>query len=449
MNTIICYVLIFGGKICLVNQILRLLSHIVVQVWGTIIKSRDMHQTEKTQKSFKPGDIIMRQGEVGEKAYIVESGKVEVVITSPSGEERIIGTRGPSAMIGEMSLIDSAPRTATIRAIEDCTVLEISKNDFTRRLSNADPVLRMAMQVIMTRYRDTLSRIGAKGDGNELSGVESLELIYTEEADAIEHIRIANEYEEALNRDNGEITLFYQPIINLSTGEISGFEALMRWFHPEKGFISPGVFIPIIEETGQIIEASKWAFTNACRALKRIQESTRYHKDLHISVNFSSKDFSAPDFVNNIYDTLSLTDVKAEQVHLEITERLLIGQPERAKETLSMCRRAGMGIAIDDFGTGYSSLNYLHTYPINTLKIDQSFVRDMDSDKALFELVRSIIMLSHNLDMKVVAEGVETLREAQILKELGCQYAQGFYFAKPMAEKDVVDVVRNWQIPTI
>ncbi len=408
-----------------------------------------MYKTEKTNKVFKPGDVIMRQGEIGEKAYIIESGKVEVVITSPSGEERVIGTRGSNAMIGEMSLIDSAPRTATIRAIEDCSVLEITKDDFSRRLSNADPVLRMAIQVIMARYRDTLSRIEARGDYSDFSGIETLELAYTEEADAIEHIRIANEYKEALEKDDGEISLFYQPVINLATGEISGFEALMRWFHPEKGFISPGVFIPIIEETGQIIEASKWAFTNACKALKRIQENTRYHKELHMSVNFSSKDFSAPDFVNNVYDTLSLTDVKAEQIHIEITERLLIGQPERAKETLKMCRRAGMGISIDDFGTGYSSLNYLHSYPINTLKIDQSFVRDMDSDKKLLELVRSIIILSHNLDMKVVAEGVETIKEAQILKELGCQYAQGFYFAKPMSEKDVVDVVCNWESPTI
>jgi len=408
-----------------------------------------MYQSEKSPKSFKPGDIIMRQGEVGQKAYIVESGKVEVVIASHSGEERIIGTRGPSAMIGEMSLIDNAPRTATIRAIEECKVLEITKDDFTRRLNDADPVIRMAMQVIMTRYRDTLDRIEARAEDNELSGVETLELIYAEEADAIEQIRMANEFKEALDRDNDEITLFYQPVVNLHTGEISGFEALMRWFHPEKGFISPAIFIPVIEETGQIIDASKWAFKKACRALKHIQESTRYHKELHMSVNFSSKDFSAPDFVNNIYDTLSETDVKAEQIHLEITERLLIGQPEKAKETLNMCRRAGMGIAIDDFGTGYSSLNYLHAYPINTLKIDQSFVRDMEHDKGLLELVRSIITLSQNLEMDIIAEGVETLQEAQILKEMGCKHVQGFYFAKPAAEKDIVDLVRNWQPVTI
>ena len=408
-----------------------------------------MYQSEKSPKSFKPGEIIMRQGEIGRNAFIIESGKVEIVVTTPTGEERVIGTRGSSAMIGEMSLIDNAPRTATIRAVEDCKVLEITKDDFTRRLNNADPVIRMAVQVIMTRYRDTLTNIEARSGEKDLSGVETLELVYAEKADAIEQIRIANEFMEALDKNNGEIIMFYQPIINMDTGELFGFEALMRWFHPERGFISPGVFIPVIEETRQIIEASKWAFKTACKTLKHVEKSTHYHKELCMSVNFSSEDFSAPDFINDVYDTLSETDVKAEQIHLEITERLLIGQPECAKETLNMCRRAGMSISIDDFGTGYSSLNYLHAYPINTLKIDQSFVRNMENDKKLLELVRSIIALSQNLGMETIAEGVETLQEARLLKELGCPQAQGFYFAKPMPEKEVVDLVNNWNAPII
>ncbi len=412
-------------------------------------KKQRMYQSEKSPKSFKPGEIIMRQGEIGRNAFIIESGKVEIVVTTPTGEERVIGTRGSSAMIGEMSLIDNAPRTATIRAVEDCKVLEITKDDFTRRLNNADPVIRMAVQVIMTRYRDTLTNIEARSGEKDLSGVETLELVYAEKADAIEQIRIANEFMEALDKNNGEIIMFYQPIINMDTGELFGFEALMRWFHPERGFISPGVFIPVIEETRQIIEASKWAFKTACKTLKHVEKSTHYHKELCMSVNFSSEDFSAPDFINDVYDTLSETDVKAEQIHLEITERLLIGQPECAKETLNMCRRAGMSISIDDFGTGYSSLNYLHAYPINTLKIDQSFVRNMENDKKLLELVRSIIALSQNLGMETIAEGVETLQEARLLKELGCPQAQGFYFAKPMPEKEVVDLVNNWNAPII
>ncbi|MFP4098031.1 MAG: EAL domain-containing protein [Alphaproteobacteria bacterium] len=404
-----------------------------------------LYQTAQSPKVFRPGDVIMRQGEVGKNAYIVESGKVEIVITSPSGDEHIIGTRGPCAMIGEMSLIDNAPRTATIRAVEECKVLEITKNDFSRRLNNADPVIRMATQVIMTRYRDTLNRIGERAGDTALASVETLEMIYTERADAIEQIRIANEFKEALDRNNGEITLFYQPVVDLQTGEIKGFEALMRWFHPEKGFISPAVFIPVIEETGQIIEASNWALRTACSALKRIEQSVSTGKNLHMSVNFSNEDFSDPDFIDNIYKALSETDVKAEQVHLEITERLLVTQPERAKEALDMCRKAGMSVAIDDFGTGYSSLNYLHKYPIDTLKIDQSFIRNMEQDESLLALVRSIVTLGQNMKMDIIAEGVETLHEAKILKEMGCEYVQGYHFAKPMSEKDIIQLMSSWR----
>lgn len=402
-----------------------------------------MYSSEKSQKKFKAGDILMRQGELGENAYIIEDGKVEITVNNSDGKERVVGTRSAGAMIGEMSLIDSAPRTATVTVIEDCTVLEITKEDFSRRLENADSVLRMTTQVILTRYRDMLKRSDLKKQSKDGSGAENRERNYLKHADAVETIRIANEFMEAL--ENDEISLHYQPIIDLQNGEIYGFEALMRWIHPEKGFISPGVFIPIIEDNGQIIKASNWAFREACNALKRIQSKTKYHRDLHMSVNFSTEDFSAPDFVDNIHETIKETKLPTSQIHLEITERILMAQPEKAKETLAMCREAGMGISIDDFGTGYSSLNYLHAYPINTLKVDQSFIRDLQVKKNSKELVRSIITLGQNLDMSIIAEGVEQIEEAQMLKKMGCHYAQGFYFAKPVPEEDVIETVANWK----
>ena len=411
---------------------------------GVLESSNQMDSSTKSPKKFNAGDVIMRQGEIGENAFIIEDGKVEISVEDSKGKKRIVGTRSEGAIIGEMSLIDSAPRTATVTVIEDCTVLEITKNDFTRRLEGADSVLRMTIQVILTRYRDMLNRANLKKQNkNDSTGAESTERSYLEQTDAVEAIRIANEFMDALNND--EISLHYQPIIDLKNGEVYGFEALMRWIHPEKGFISPGIFIPIIENNGQIVEASNWAFREACNALKRIQSTTKYHRDLHMSVNFSSEDFSSPNFVDNIYSAISETDVKAEQLHLEITERLLMSQPETAKETLAMCRKAGMGISIDDFGTGYSSLNYLHAYPINTLKIDQSFVRDMQEKKNSKELVRSIITLGQNLDMAIVAEGVEQKEEAEILKEMGCHYAQGYYFARPVSEEEVIESVSNWK----
>lgn len=383
----------------------------------------------------------MRQGEHGEAAFIIESGTVEIRVEKADGSEIVVGTRGPESMIGEMSLIDNAPRTASVYALENCTLLEITKDELTRRLSNADPVLRTVMQVILTRYRDTLARSDLHISGSDQA--ESTEHGYISQTDVVDNIRMANEFRDALS-DN-EIRLYYQPLINLYTGELFGFEALMRWFHPERGFVSPGVFIPIIEDNGQILQASQWAFKEACSALKRIQTHSKEKDPLHMSVNFSSEDFSAPDFVDNVYTTLSETDVQAKTIHLEITERLLMTQPEKARETLDMCRKAGMGISIDDFGTGYSSLNYLHSYPISTLKIDQSFIREMHQNPSSLELVRSIIFLGQNMNMTIIAEGVETREEAVLLKEMGCEYCQGFYFAKPMSEDDVIELVAQWE----
>ena len=395
-----------------------------------------------TQKAFKAGEVIMRQGDEGRSAYIIEDGKVEILIERSNGDVQRVGTRGAGTMIGEMAIVDNAPRTATVKAVEDCTLLEITKEDFSGRLDSSDPVLRMTTQVILTRYRDTLTRAEIRGDSYNWPPAETIELGYAERTDAVENIKIANEFRDALEK--GELSLHYQPLIDLPGGHVAGFEALMRWEHSGKGFIPPGVFIPVAEESGLIVEASGWALREACKALKRMEHKTG--KDgLFMSVNFSSTDFASEGFVDSVYTTISETDVKPEQVHLEITERLLMQQPDNAKDTLMMCRKAGMSIAIDDFGTGYSSLSYLHYFPIDTLKIDQSFIRDMHKNESSMELVKSIIALGQNLKMKIVAEGVEEKEEGRELRDLGCDLAQGYYFARPAPEKDIVDLLRDWK----
>ncbi len=399
----------------------------------------------ESPKSFKAGDIIMRQGDEGQSAFIIEEGRVEIIIKTPMGKEQSVGTRGPGAMIGEMAIIDNAPRTATVKALVDCQLLEITKEDFARRLKDADPVLRMTTQVILTRYRDTLARMEITGENLNWPPVETVELGLSESSNAIENIKMANEFRSAL--DAHEVELHYQPIIDLKTNLIAGFEALMRWKHAEKGFISPAIFIPIAEDSGLIVAASRWALSEACQTLKRIEPRAGYDRHLFMAVNFSSTDFSAEDFVESVYNTISETDVTPEQIHLEITERLLMKQPENAKDTLKMCRKAGMSIAIDDFGTGYSSLSYLHYFPIDTLKIDQTFVRDMGKNEASLELVKSIIGLGKNMNMKIVAEGIETAEEARNLKDLGCDFAQGYFFARPMPEEDVTELITNWEKP--
>ena len=394
------------------------------------------------QHEFKAGDFIIRQGEMGDRAYILEDGEVEILLKRPGGETQVIGTRGPGALVGEMAIIDDEPRTASIRATSDCTVLEISREDFHRRLNSSDPVLQTCMQVILTRYRDTLSRVDKLGQSHTYPAPEDIERNFALENEAVETIKIANEFREAL--ENNQLHLNYQPIIDLESADIIGFEALMRWNHPERGFISPGIFIPVAEETGLIVSASIWALDEACQALKRIENKTGWKDWLSMSVNFSSTDFASVGFIDNVYETLSRTDVSPNQLTLEITERILMQQPESARETLDLCRKAGMRVAIDDFGTGYSSLSYLHAFPIDILKIDRSFVADMHKEESSRELVKSIIGLGKNLKMKVVAEGVETIEEAQILKGMDCDRAQGYYFAKPLAEDDVITLLKGW-----
>lgn len=403
-------------------------------------------QSRESQKTYKTGEIVMRQGETGDCAYIIEDGEVEILIERPDGKSVQVGRRGPGTIVGEMAIVDNAPRVATVVATKDCKMLEITRDDFAQRLKTTDPVIHMITRVILTRYRDTLTRAEILRESLQNPPAEAMERTFAENMDVVESVKIANQFKDAL--DAGELTLHYQPIVDLARGKVVGFEALMRWIHKEQGFISPGVFIPIAEKSGLIVEASKWALKESCAALKRISAATG-DDDLYMSVNFSSHDFAESDFVGNVLRTTSEAGLEPKRVKLEITERLLIQQPDNAKAALQACRDHGIGISIDDFGTGYSSLSYLYYFPIDTLKIDQSFIRIMYKEDRTLELVKSIIGLGKNMGMAIVAEGVENIEEARLLQDMGCDSAQGYYFARPVAEKDVIQKLNDWQVQKI
>lgn len=402
-----------------------------------------------TVKNFATGDIIMRQGDEGECAYVIEDGEVDIVLDN-DGREQSVGKRGPGTIIGEMALIDKAPRTATVRAAQPCTLLQITLDDFTRRLCDTDPVIQMVMRVMLTRYRDVLTRaeIHERAGGEDTVALKEQD--YVRESEGLNTLKLEKDFRKAL--DNGELVLHYQPIIHLHTGKLCGFESLMRWNHPEKGMVSPGVFIPVAEDSGMIVEASQWALEESCAALRRMTSGTgtgtgtaATHADVYMSVNFTSQDFAQAGFLSDILQIINAHDLDPGRIQLEITERLLIQDPGNAKKTLQMCRDAGLSIAIDDFGTGYSSLSYLHYYPINRLKIDRAFVQDMNKgESSSLSLVQSIIALGENLGMATIAEGVEDMSEITRLRELGCNTAQGFYLARPMPEDKATDFLHNW-----
>ena len=388
--------------------------------------------------NFNAGDSIIEQGAIGDCAYIIERGLVEIYIDHPDGQRQIIGTRGAGTIIGEMALMDQKQRTASVKALEDCVLLKITSTDFDKRIEASDPILKMMTQVILNRYRDTLSRIHVFGEGTTFPPAEDIEKQLTQSGGkAMDHLKTAHEFKHAVK--NNELHLYYQPIIDVATKEVKGFEALMRWEHPEKGFMPPNLFIPIAEDTGIIIDASDWAMEEACKALKRIKDlSPTLSKDAFVAINFTAVDMLHPDFLNKLLAVCEKTDTAPSCLKIEMTERLLMNNPQKVKNMLNDCREAGFKIAIDDFGTGYSSLSYLHHYPIDTLKIDRGFIMQMVNDESALNLVKGIINLARSLKMTLVAEGVEEESEEAILLDEACEMAQGYMYSKPIPEEKLV-----------
>ncbi|HEY3061412.1 MAG TPA: EAL domain-containing protein [Chloroflexota bacterium] len=234
--------------------------------------------------------------------------------------------------------------------------------------------------------------------------------------------------------DNDELTLVYQPKVNLETGRWIGAEALIRWQHPQRGMISPDQFIPLAEQTGLIRLLSRWVLSTALRQVRAWQGTG---VDLPIAVNLSMRDLHDPELPDTVAELLSTWQVAPSRLMVEITENGLMAEPARALQTVTGLRAMGIRIAIDDFGTGYSSLAYLKRLPVDELKIDRSFVRELAGDRDDLAIVRSTISLGHDLGLRIVAEGVEDAATMDLLQELGCDIGQGYHIGKPVAAHDL------------
>lgn len=398
--------------------------------------------------SAAQGETVFCEGDPGRYAYVIERGRVEISVRR-NGRLVPLVVRGPGELFGEMAIVDDKPRSATVTALEDCEFLLITREQLARRIEEADPILRMCLNVILESFRGTMTRL-------ETLGPSTVSTVQTGigHVDAIREVKLEHELSEAIAKR--EFEMHYQPIVDLSDGRLAGYESLVRWRHATRGLVSPMVFIPTAEASGLIVQITQLCLEEASSALVRF-EALRFAKgvragqspirdDMFISVNISGRDFADPNFVENLVRTIGQTGADPRRIKLEVTESMLMQNPERAAAALKACRLKGLTIAIDDFGTGYSSLGYLHKFPIDTLKIDRSFVMAMHDDVRSLKIIQSIQLLAKQLRIPVVAEGIETERDAAVLRDLGCEFGQGYLFAKPLPLEQAEELADDWDV---
>ncbi|MGL5079868.1 MAG: putative bifunctional diguanylate cyclase/phosphodiesterase [Microcoleaceae cyanobacterium] len=251
----------------------------------------------------------------------------------------------------------------------------------------------------------------------------------------LERLHLENDLRRAV--DTQQLQLHYQPIVSIKTGRIAGFEALLRWYHPQRGAIPPAQFIPVAEETGLIQEIGEWVLRTACKRAGVWDQMFPNSSPLFMSVNLSSQQLTQINLVETIAQILAETRCDPNRLKLEITESAITEKADMAISTLKELKALGIRLCIDDFGTGYSSLSRLYSFPISTLKIDRSFVSGIDLADGTTKIVEAIIALGQNLGMEVIAEGVETEQQLHVLRRLNCQYAQGYWFARPTTYQEV------------
>lgn len=365
------------------------------------------------------GTQIFAEGDAPLGAYLIESGRVELCIAS-NGSSRRVAELGPGRLLGEMAVIDGSPSTATATAVTDCVLVPIDRAQFAERLSASDPVVRSLLLSQLGHYRSQLaSLIGGEPPASDVA-VE-------EDPEATERIRLEHDLAAALEQRQLEIRL--QPIEEIASGVIAGYEALVRWTHPERGPVSPEEFIRLAEETSLIVPVGEYVAEATCDALATL--ARRGVRPLpFITLNVSARQMGDLDMVTRLEDRLRERRLPGDALKIEITERLLADEAG----TLAFIQRAhaaGIQVSLDDFGTGYSNLVSLLRFEFDQFKLDRAFVNALDTRRGQ-AVTKSIIGMGALLECSLIAEGVETREQRITLHRLGCRYAQGWLVGKPM-----------------
>lgn len=382
---------------------------------------------------FPANHIICAAGEIGESAYVIEVGTVEIL----SGTGHFIATIGPGGIFGEMTLLDQLPRTATVRTVTPATMLRIDRSHIKELLRRTDPVIRYLMTLLLERFRqrndlsDVLpGQADASSEGLDESTATRTLMLAQELAYAVEH---------------GGLDLAYQPMVGFADQDIVGFETLIRWHHPLLGTIMPANLISLAEKTGLIHQVGYWVLKQAFADWPRLREACRSvgQPRPFLSVNLSAIELIKPDIVDTIRQLLEDAGITPQEFKIELTETLVIEDFDQVAAVLRSLAELGISIALDDFGTGYAGLDYLNKLPISCLKIDRSFIQESEFLPRGLEIVNTANALAKTLGMTTTVEGVETAAIARQLRDMGCDIAQGYYFGHPMPLKTVLSWIEN------
>lgn len=375
------------------------------------------------RRRFARGETIFHEREKASCAFVIESGLVEIS-TSLGSERRVLSVLGPGEMFGELAALDGTERSATATAIEDTELTLIVQEQLRSRVEAAEPVLRLLLQVILNRFRHEQNLFRHLGAGrlNSIGAGADAEVVKL----AVDKMKLESELRNAFARE--ELELHYQPLVCLGDGRTAGFEALLRWKHREFGTIPPEKFVHLAEETALIVPIGRFVLERACRDLVVLQRQREAR--LTMSVNVSGRQFAEPSFLSELAEVIESSGIDPGSLKLEITEGVLMDFRSQPLRWIEGCKKIGTGIVLDDFGTGFSSLSYLASFPIDSLKIDRSFVQAMGEDPRSLKIVRAINQLAHAIGLDVVAEGIEQETQVRELAGMGCELGQGFFFSK-------------------
>ena len=373
------------------------------------------------------GQTLFREGDAATTAFLIESGALRVT-TKRNGVPMLLGDLHAGALIGEMAVLDDSPRTATAVALEPSVLTAIDRDQFGERLATADPVLRGLLLSQLARYRTVLATFA----GNRAPPAGALAAQHYS-GDARDKIRLESHLREAI--DTHSLEMHLQPIVRIANGAVAGYEALVRWTHAEHGVVSPAEFIALAEETSLIVPIGEYVLREVCVVLRRLAAGGG-DPVAFVGLNVSGRQIDDPLFVERVVGQARAQAVEPSMVKVEITETLMPDYA-RVEAFINRCHQAGIRVALDDFGTGYSSLSHLHRLNFDTLKLDQSFVRQL-ADPRCLAIVRAIVAMTAALGCDMVAEGVETPAQLACLRELGCQFAQGYLIGKPLPVDSVL-----------